>query len=138
MDGKEPIQQRMAARMKNKVDQFKSLIFRRTSDSRESESSLDIEMFNILWAVDGSRTVANMALEGRYDPKYLYSRLIELYQMKLIEIVKTTQSTNPQPTTKKDTNVKKDLSDKKETPKIEEDVVGYVRTMLSKDGFNWK
>jgi hypothetical protein len=95
-------------------------------------------MFNILWAVDGSRTVANMALEGRYDPKYLYSRLIELYQMKLIEIVKTTQSTNPQPTTKKDTNVKKDLSDKKETPKIEEDVVGYVRTMLSKDGFNWK
>lgn len=122
--------------MQNKMDQFKALIFKHTPGTRSS-ASLDVEMFNILWAVDGSRSVAKMAREGRYDPKYLYSKLIELYQMKLIEIVKAIQSADPPSTPKKKTTAKNG-SDKKERPKIEEDVVGYVRTMLSKDGFNWQ
>lgn len=129
--------------MKDKVDQFKALIFKRTPDTSSSELSLDIEMFNILWAVDGSRTVATIALEGCYDSKYLYSRLVELHRMHLIEIVKANQSTNLHPkttilhsATKKKTTTK-NVSHKKKGPKIEEDVVGYIRTMLSNDGFKW-
>lgn len=122
--------------MKNKIEEFKEFIFRRSPDIELSNVSLDIKLFNIFCFLDGAKTVAHIAEEGLYDPEDLFGNLIKLYQMNLIEIVKSKKIKDRlDPTLKK--SAPKVVPKQKDSPQIEDDVVGYVRSMLSNKGFNW-
>lgn len=123
--------------MNTKLEQYQKLIFKRVDDIDLSGLSLDIGMFNILWSLDGSQTVGSIVEKEFYALEDLCSKLLALYQMQLIEVVQPSKTDRPEKA-KEIKAPSKVVHEKKVTPPIEDDLVGYVRTMLSNDGFDWK
>lgn len=62
-------------------------IFRRARHTKLSDFAKDLKLFNVLGAIDGKRTVQEIASEHRFDPQYLEEKVKTLYDQGVIEKV---------------------------------------------------
>jgi hypothetical protein len=69
------------------LSQIGSMVFRRANHTKLSDYVKDIKTFIVLGAIDGKRSVQEIASAGRFDPQYLEERVKALYDQGLIEKV---------------------------------------------------
>jgi hypothetical protein len=67
------------------LNQIGSMVFRRANHTKLSDYAKDIKTFNVLGALDGKRSVEEIAAAGRFDPQYLEETVKALYDQGLIE-----------------------------------------------------
>ncbi|MFZ1986711.1 MAG: hypothetical protein WAU91_20035 [Desulfatitalea sp.] len=68
-------------------EEIAKTIFKRSARLKLSDYTNDIRTFNILFALDGKRSVETIAVQDAYDPDELVSRLKAFYDEGLIESV---------------------------------------------------
>lgn len=66
------------------VKELTDLSFERIAPDAEANYSLDLHTLNILWAMDGKRTIGTIALEDHYDLKELTQKVKILLETGLI------------------------------------------------------
>jgi len=69
------------------IDEIGMTVFRRSKSTRLSEFGKDMKAFNILGALDGKRTVQEIATMDRFDPEFLAEKIKTLYEQGFIEKV---------------------------------------------------
>ena len=67
------------------LEQFGRTIFKRSDRVNVSEYATDIQSFNILFALDGNRSVETIAIQDAFDLDDLISKVKEFYDQGLIE-----------------------------------------------------
>ncbi len=67
------------------------MVFKRSARVKLSDYSNDIKTFNILFALDGKRTVQTIAEQDVFDPDEFTARIKEFYDQGLIEPVEPSQ-----------------------------------------------
>ena len=78
--------------MKNKNDDLSQIVYKRLEQKNPSAIKLDIAMQNVLWAIDGNKTLESIAREGHYDLNELKRKTEILLQQGLIQITKTSDN----------------------------------------------
>lgn len=70
------------------MDDITKMVFQQSKDGPlKIGSQLDISLLNILWAMDGQRSVADIAQEDAYDLQELAEKVQGLIDMSLIEVI---------------------------------------------------
>jgi DNA-binding MarR family transcriptional regulator len=69
------------------IDEIGMTVFRRSKSTRLSEFGKDMKIFNVIGALDGKRTVQEIATMDRFDPEFLAEKLKTLYEQGFIEKV---------------------------------------------------
>jgi hypothetical protein len=67
-------------------DDFYDVIFKCADNKNPSDYSSDIKLLNVVWSMDGIRTLGQIARDGRYDLKELSQIALKLLDMGLIVI----------------------------------------------------
>lgn len=76
--------------MKISLQELSELTFKRSENEALSDFSLDIKMTNIVWAMDGSRNLAAVARQDKYDLHLLVEQVQQLMKMGLLKVVRNT------------------------------------------------
>ena len=69
------------------VEKIGSTIFKRSARLNLSDYADDIKTFNVLFALDGKRSVKTIAVQDAFDPDELEVRIKAFYDQGLIEPV---------------------------------------------------
>lgn len=64
-----------------------NMIFKRVEGKELSVFNNDIQMFNIIMAMDGRRSVGTIARENYYEVEFLSEKVKQLVQMEVLELV---------------------------------------------------
>lgn len=75
--------------MKKTKDDLSQIVYKRVEQIYPSDNKMDIGMQNVLWAIDGKKSLEIIAQEDNYDPDDLIRKAQVLLQQGLIRIVKT-------------------------------------------------
>ena len=71
--------------MKSTEDDFKGMVFQRKKGIQLSDFSLDLQLFNVAMALDGTRDICTIAHEENYELRVLTEKIKQLNEKGLIE-----------------------------------------------------
>jgi len=78
--------------MKNTRDDLSQTVFKRIDQTDVSDHNLDVGMKNVLWAIDGQKSLGTIAKEDRYDLNDLTQKTRELLQLGLIQVARASDT----------------------------------------------
>lgn len=62
------------------------MVFKRSENADSSQVTKDIQLSNVLWAVDGARSIGAIAAEDHYDLEELHEKMMHLVRLGIIEL----------------------------------------------------
>jgi hypothetical protein len=74
-------------------NEWAGLIFKRTEHKDITRYKIDIRLKNVYWAIDGVRTLGDIASEGMYEPKALLDMIEKLVDLGFVIIAQGNSET---------------------------------------------
>lgn len=79
--------------MKNLGKDLSQIVLKLAENVNVSDFNLNVQMLNVAWAMDGKRSLGDVAREDHYDLKDLTKKVDHLLALGVLEVNKSSQST---------------------------------------------
>jgi hypothetical protein len=66
-------------------NEWSEMVFKRAQSADLSQKTMDVELTNVFWAIDGKRSLGDIASTGNYDFEHLLDKVQQLVSIGLIE-----------------------------------------------------
>lgn len=66
-------------------NEWPEMVFKRAQSADLSQKTMDVELSNVFWAIDGKRSLGDIASTGNYDVKRLLDIVQQLVSQGLVE-----------------------------------------------------